>query len=309
MNRFLWFLVNLSLVAAFCGVAMLVARSDPRSRWDTIRQQAVAEDPAVAAKPPAPVPVVDEAVASRDVLDGKTLETLWRRSLFRPDRTEDVAASSDEAKPDEGPPADEWLFELKATAILDTYRAAIIQIDPAKRAPARNVRVVHPVRRPGVPPVAPSAAPPEGTKKPKRLFREGDALNETGYVLVEVRSGEVTIRKGEDEKVLVIDRVDPGSLSRRDAAAEAAEAAAKTAPPDENQNKEKEPPPNRPVHTPPPPPPGGPGGPGTLPSAALQSPDARVSAREAGRKRLAEEHMKSLEKARSSRTTNGGTRP
>lgn len=303
MNRLLWLLLNLVLVAAFCGMGLLLAENDPRARWDQLRKDALDAEQDPVAKPARDEEAEETSPAVRDRMDSKALETLWRRSLFRPDRTEDVAKADDDGESEEKPPQDEWTFELKATARLNERRIAIIQIDQAKRAPVRRGRVTRPTHTRKRPAISPKAKPDEAKKKPKRLFREGETLAETGYVLVEIRMDEVVIRKGDDERILTIERDDAGSIERREAAAAESKPAPKA--PDEG-GKAKPATAKRPVHTPPPPP-GGPGGPGAPPGASSPGGNTRAtvnSAMEKRRQRIAEERKRLLEKQRTSRTTN-----
>jgi len=301
MNRFLWFLLNIGLVTVVCGVGLLLTESDPAARWDKARKDAFAAAQTDAPKPTTTIKGELPAPSGRNTVDANTLNVLWRRSLFRPDRTEDVEikAANDEAKA--AAPQAEWVFELKAILRMNERSVAIIQVDPAKRAAVRRTRSSRSVRR-TLP--TPSKEPAAKPKPAKRLFHEGDSVGETGFVVTKIGQAEVILKKDDEEKILTIERQDAGSVARRAAQVKLAPKAAKpTTPPAARRPRST----GLPTHSQPPPPPGGPGGPGTavpVAGSAVRLPNPKATALAEKRKRLAEDRKRLLEKYKRSANKN-----
>lgn len=302
MNRFLWFLVNLGLVTAVCGVGLLLTESDPAARWDQIRKDALADAQAKAPKPTATVKGELPAPDARDSVDANTLKVLWQRSLFRPDRTEDIEIKAANDKAKDAAPQAEWVFELKAILRMNERSVAIIQVDPAKRAPVRSTRSSRSTRR-MVPTPPPAKGPAAKPKRAKRLFHEGDSVGETGFVVTKISKAEVILNKGDEEKILTIERQDAGSLARRAAQVKLAPKAKAGTPPAAPRMRTT----SRSTHSQPPPPPGGPGGPGTpvpVAGSAVRLPNPKDTALAEKRKRLAEERKRLLEQYKRSANKN-----
>jgi hypothetical protein len=259
MNRFGWFVLNVALVAALCAVGLLLGESDPSAHWRKVEEGILAS-----AKPAETVPETadkpDPTIASRIErypMDSKTADTLWQHTLFNPDRTEDIAIKAEaEAAKDAKDP--DYTFEVRGIMMINDERVVNLSV----KQPSRPRPVPHVVRgrRPGVVVRPGTASPPaEKPKKTTHVYREGDAVEDTGYVVAEITMETVALKRGDEELVLSVDLNDEMSQQRRDSAAEA-EAA--KAPP---TKEEPAPPGSSPAAKPtgkagsPPPPPPAPG--------------------------------------------------
>lgn len=233
MNRLFWLILNLSLVLAACGIALLLSEDDPAERWSALKAQelAAAELPSTN---PAPerdaLPPV--AAPSRNALDSKTLETLWRRSLFRPERTEDIEVKAEADKAAEEP-LRKVEFELVATGMIKDRWVAVLEVNqgPVSRPPPTPNR-----GGVGRPPTGRLSTPKEPAKPPRtrHVYKVGDAVEETGYTVIEIHKSDVLLRKGEEDLVVSLETADETSQARRDAAVQAeatAAAQAETQPP------------------------------------------------------------------------------
>lgn len=301
MNRFLWLLVNLGLVVAACALGLWLAGSNPAARWQAVRDQALEPSGQTTGQttapdrpePPAPAP-------GRQRLGSQNLDSLWRRSMFRPDRTEDIVLQMEAEKAQDTPPPPKVEFELVGIAMLNDRRVAILHVRQA--APPRPP----PAARPGVAVRGPGGAipqPQEETKPPtaKKLFREGDDVGGTGYILSEIRRREVLLKKGAEELVVSLEMGDDGSKNRRAAAASAAAATQPPPPPATPVADPVAAPASPSVPPPPPPPPPVPGvttpatAPGAPASARNESLEQRLQRIREERERLQRERMKPAE--------------
>lgn len=257
MNRLFWLILNLSLVLAACGIALLLSEDDPAGRWNAAKAQELA-----AAEPPAtnPLPERDAlppvTTPNRNALDGKTLETLWRRSLFRPERTEDIEVKAEADRAAEEP-VRKVEFELVATGMIKDRWVAVLEV---KQGPMP--RSVPPPNRGSVgrPTTGRPSAPKEAATPPRtrHVYKVGDAVEDTGYSVIEIHKSDVLLRKGEEDLVVSLETADETSQARRDAAVQAEAAAAiRTGlqPPTTPEAKAEPTAPGSSPSTPPPPPP------------------------------------------------------
>jgi len=195
-------LINGVLAAMAVAVTWLLANGWSERSAAGRLEGAAAGGPAVTAAAGLPAPAV-----------GVTPEQLSERTLFRPNRSEEDLT-------DDGPAAEPDVrlaeLELAGIGIIGGDAAAVILM------PGRNP-VTNPAAKKGEP--------------LRRVFRPGDAIPGTGFILKEVRLDEVMLARGSENSVLKFNRKDPGSQVRSTAAVQAAQVAAQesarrlTAPP------------------------------------------------------------------------------
>ncbi|MDX9980595.1 MAG: hypothetical protein RBU25_11275 [Lentisphaeria bacterium] len=301
MNRFLWLVVNLGLVVAACALGLWLVGSNPAERWQTVRDQAL--EPSGQQSGQAPVPDRPEPPAAAAIHHGvgsQNLDSLWRRSLFRPERTEDIVLQMEAEKAQDTPPPPKVEFELVGIAMLNDRRVAILHVRQA--TPPRPP----PSARPGITVRGPGGTIPQPADEPKsppakKLFREGDEVGGTGYLLAEIRKREVLLKKGDEELVVSLQMGDDASKNRREEAASAAAAAQPLPMPAPAAADPAAAPASPNVPPPPPPPPPIPGvaSPATAPGATAparnESLEQRLQRIREERERLLRERMKPAE--------------
>lgn len=264
MNRLLWLILNLALVLLVCGVGLLLSDDDPATHWDKTKAEAMAaaepSEASVAPEHEAPSAV---AWSNRHEMDSKTLESLWRRSLFRPERTEDPETKAEAEKAAAEEPVRKVEFELVAIAMINDRRVALLDVKQAAapRPPPNLVRA--PPRGAGARVVTPKELPAKPAKT-RHVYKEGDAVEETGYVVAEIHKADVLLKRGDEELVVTLETTDETSLARRDAAAAEAKAAAATP----EEKPETKPAGAASIPATPPPPPPTPGGAVAAPTAS-----------------------------------------
>ncbi len=217
-----------------------------------------------------------------------TMDDIWEKSLFRPDRTEKTESA--EADDNEQQTAEKSDFELTGIAWMglpgQAKPVAVIkqrQTLPPRRTTTR--RVIGGRRIPQ--PAGPAHDSDEANKALNVVFAVGDAINDTGYILIEINIEEnsAVLKKNAERVELKIDFGNDASLQRKTAAVneastrqkqrEAAETqttAAKLAVPVASQNAPGG------VNIQPPGPPGGPGSPASPPTRPQPQPGGQVVA-------------------------------
>ncbi|HOG49301.1 MAG TPA: hypothetical protein PKY10_01785 [Lentisphaeria bacterium] len=141
------------------------------------------------------------------------LDDLWEKSLFHHERTEKNAGAGPPTTPEEAQAQTE--FELVGIARIgrpeEAQAVAIIKqeqsVSRASRLAAARARTIR-GRGGRVAPTPPPPEPEETSKKPlKKMFRVGDAVNETGYVVKSIDPGANTVilSKGSEEITLKIE--------------------------------------------------------------------------------------------------------
>ncbi len=256
MSRTGWFITNLLLAVVAALTTRAILRPPTVSEAASAGRRRAAVDPTQRA---APVPVKDAGSGSHSALVTAVLgeaDTLWKDSLFRPDRTEDIVT---EATAPSATPNAAVQFELIGVGLIADKSAAIILVKsnrPRTTSPTSRGRGSRPL----------PSAPPE---RKRHVYRLGDEIADTGYVLKEIKLTEVTVARGDQTQVLKLERGDASSKKRKEDAAreEAARKrkAAATAKSSGNRTGTAAAP-GLPPPPPPPPPaavPGGPGGPPT----------------------------------------------
>jgi hypothetical protein len=219
MSR-LYGLLNVILAVAAVYVVSWMLGQKPAERWELPKTRTL----------PASAPrVMDrERTVAADPARQIALDDLWKHSLFRPDRTEEVGDEETDEVADSNQPQD---MELIGIGIIGKESAAVILVR-ATTTRRRNVRT----------------SQPEPKKQTRHVYRLGETIAETGYVLKEITLNQVTLVRGADERVLELEHGDRGS-QQRSAQAEAAEKKAKEATPSKTNGKTAT------TLTPPPPPP------------------------------------------------------
>lgn len=191
MTRLLW-LINGVLVLLCLGATLAAVRAPPPRQ------------PPVPPRPPRPSGEVPTPVAVNRSRPARTPEPpadLWRASLFQPTRSEGE---------DSGTPAAAAAavsdFELVGIGIIGDEAAAII-VEGTRAAPSFPA-----VRLPGAP-----AAAPETRAKP-RIYRLGDTVADSSFVVKEVRLDEVVLSRGGEERTLRLETGDAASRRRAEQA-------------------------------------------------------------------------------------------
>ena len=195
MNKLVWCL-NV-LLAIFALTATLAAvRNQPGS--DALLPLAGKERPETAARP------VAVAAATHPRPDLTKTEVLWQSSLFRPDRAE-------EGDPAAGAASDTAVrvsdMELIGIGMFGTEAAAIIAFTD------KDIPVVRPLR------VGAGGAAEPAKKDVQHIFRRGQMVGDSGFEVKDVELDQVVLVRGEEERVLKLDRHDPASRRRLDMAA------------------------------------------------------------------------------------------
>jgi len=173
MNRYWLLNGTLLAVAVFASYAML--NHDARARWrlpEALRQP-------VEIKP-------TTTAAEQDRLDvdalrptySQGIDTLWQRSLFCEDRTEEIKETAEDEEPPEPTPEEEGL-ELVGIGIIGTKAAAIILIIPKTTARRSTPRRITTRGRK-------SSTKPPTKRRSRHVYRCGDKVGETGWTVREI---------------------------------------------------------------------------------------------------------------------------
>ena len=226
MSGATWLLLNLILVVA-AGVTTVGMRNFSKSKLpdyqieeqDEKQSSGKQATPTVRESRPAPKP---PTAASDDI---------WQKSLFRPDRAEEVATAEDQQDAANKVDAQQANadFELVGIARIGLPdKSAPVAIINQKNPSNRNARNLPPGRgrpgpgpgsgRPGGP-----AAPAAPEVKLKHTFRVGDVINQSGYTLTEINIDKksVILTRGAERLTLTITMGDDKSRQRKDASVNA----------------------------------------------------------------------------------------
>ncbi|MBN2452530.1 MAG: hypothetical protein JXR77_19250 [Lentisphaeria bacterium] len=224
MNRILWFLLNAALLAAAYGVTVWVLDQKPEA-------QPAEEQPDAAGKGTrterrgdrrAEDAAADEILQPGRKLSAQELALLWEETLFRPERREDVDGGDAPAEAVQAPAFNLELVGLakigeRAVAVIMEHRAgAVPRVATAVRTPAGTL--TRTVPRMPAPPAAPGAgAAGEEAGPPNRhVYKVGDEVGSSGYTVKEIRleEEEVVLVKGNEERILNLDKSDDLSSKR-----------------------------------------------------------------------------------------------
>lgn len=152
-------------------------------------------------------------------------DVLWKKSLFQDDRTEDETAAGTESV--SGAPTTNSEFELVGLARLGSAeKGTPIAIIVQSRSTQRSGRTLISSRsRRGLPPQRtpvqvqkPEEASPEERKANRTVFRTGDAVGKTGYVVksIVMEENKVVLVKGSQVITLVLDEKNNTNSARRE---------------------------------------------------------------------------------------------
>ncbi|MFA6815293.1 MAG: hypothetical protein WCS73_03270 [Lentisphaeria bacterium] len=220
MNTLTWFILNIILITG--------AFYSTKAMKKTLKQVEITQ-PATSPKnkkktsPNYNSPKIEER--SEDFQkhpDQDFMNTLWEKTLFKPDRTEnqlagdDNTATLDQAKQEQLHSQFELVGLLRVKNDTESPIAIIEQKVPKKRT-YTNSRY----RR-----VTPSApVEPEQEKPLKRIFRIGDPVNDSGFKLTDISllENQVTLKRGTETLELKIQLGDSSSTDRKDTALQQAE--------------------------------------------------------------------------------------
>lgn len=289
MNAKLFLLTNAVLFCLVVGFTVRMLGRDPHTRYKemTLPEVVSRDSQGMAAGGGG----VTRPARPRRGMRDSDVTSLWQDTLFNPDRTEAVDNEGEgEEDPKPPPPSD---MELIGIGVINKDAAALILLRQSRPTSRRRV---------GRPPTSVAGAATEKPtqtdeeRNPKRhVFRKGDEVADTGWVVEEIELASVTLRRNEEERVLELDTGDSASTGRNTAAAaESARALATTAPKPTPKPAATPPetPKRTPTRTPPPPPPpppgaGGAGGP-PIPGGDAQSKSERIRRALEARRRLLE---------------------
>ncbi len=269
MTRIGWFIVNLALFAAAVAATRAVLQPAPQPPAPAGNQTPEAQNPRrPASKIPGIPPRAHQALVQTAV---REIDSLWKNTLFRPERTEEVQDGT--GKPAAKKPGPEAQFELLGIGKIGERAAAIILVKSHTLSRRPYIRPLY-LRTRTV-----NRAHSGRTSRPKaetpHVYMLGASIEDTGYVLKKIEPDQVVLAKGDEEKILKLDRGDTGSLKRNEAAAREEKArnqkaAAHKAKPLPRKKTRPVVSPGRPPPPPPAPPPAAVPGPGRGP-AGLRS--------------------------------------
>ena len=169
-------------------------------------------------------PGADEARAAAKPAATETelvLDDLWEKSLFHHERTEKNGGAGPAPEPEAQAPSE---FELVGIARIGRpEQAQAVAIIKQEQAASRTARLAaarartvrsRTVRTALAPPPEPEETPKKAIKK---MFRVGDAVNETGYVVksIDAATNTVILNKGSEEITLKIELSDKKNSTRR----------------------------------------------------------------------------------------------
>lgn len=147
------------------------------------------------------------------------MDDLWEKSLFNPQRTERAPDAAD-AQADTQAEQVNAEFELVGIARIGTpENAKPVAIIKQKTQPARNRRIMtRPVRGRPAPPPTPEAEDEKSGKAVQKIFRVGETLMNTGYVVDEInpQDNAVTLSRNGEKVTLMIQLADKQDSARRD---------------------------------------------------------------------------------------------
>jgi hypothetical protein len=242
MNNLTWILANCALLATAYGVTVWVRDYEPRPSWST---QIEEEQQGASQGRPQSRPAADDVQIADSRLGADELDDLWKNTLFRPERTEEVADPDAEETEEKAP--DQVQLELIGVGkIGDKPVAIILEKTPVRRAIRRRIR------RPGAPEVEEEESP----AKTQHIYREGAEVGDTGYTVSRIDFNEVLLVRGDEELTLKLEAGDDQSQGRRDRAVASAKAReAEQAAEEAKEEKARETAASASPGSPPPPPP------------------------------------------------------
>ena len=154
--------------------------------------------------------------SAKNLLD---MDDLWEKSLFNPQRTERAPDAAD-AQADTQAEQVNAEFELVGIARIGTpENAKPVAIIKQKTQPVRDRRVMtRPLRGRPAPPPTPEPEEEKSSKAVQKIFRVGETLMNTGYVVDEInpQDNSVTLSRNGEKVTLKIQLADKQDSARRD---------------------------------------------------------------------------------------------
>ncbi|MFA6930324.1 MAG: hypothetical protein WCT05_08355 [Lentisphaeria bacterium] len=218
MNRFSWFILNILLLAVAASSWVLMRKLSVPELPEITQEEKVSREGKMARS--------EVVLTDRKRPAQLSLEELWEKSLFCPERTErnDSEGGTEAA----AQPAEKSEFELTGIAWMgapgEVKPVAVIkqQKQPPPRPVSRRGRTITTRGRTAT--RTDSVNEQEAEKPQKVIFAVGDLINDTGYTLSEINTKEnsALLVRGSERIELKIDFGSDASLQRRDVAVDEA---------------------------------------------------------------------------------------
>lgn len=210
MNNLLWILANCGLLVAAYGVTVWVRDYEPPAlAWAADADEASGDNVEGRLQPRKSD---SDVVAAGTGLNSNELDELWEKTLFRPERTEDVVTPDDPTAQEEQ--REQAQMELIGVGKIGDKPVAIIL---EKAAPRRRVRRL--VRgRPRSGKQEEEDDDDSSSTKTQHIYREGSEVGSTGYTVSSIGFNEVVLVRGDEEMTLRLEAGDDQSQNRRDKA-------------------------------------------------------------------------------------------
>jgi len=215
VNRAFWTILNLVLFAAGAWATWAILRQPSELEPSETGGTGVVfptREPDTGKKPVAAPSVRPSDELVKTVM--AEIDSLWRETLFNPRRTEEIAEENEPAGTAKGP--DAFDFELIGIGVIGKRAAAVIWVhrrgvSRARTTPRGRTAAVRSRQR--------SSGKEKAGKDGPRVYKLGDPVEDTGYTVKEIRLNEVVLVRGDETRVLALDRSDEGSTKRSEAAA------------------------------------------------------------------------------------------
>ncbi len=163
---------------------------------------------------------------------GQHMDTLWQRTLFRPERTEAVSLEQEENEDDE-PERKQERFEMELIGLgrIGDKSATVIRVKKTRggRSDKKDLK--------------------------KNVYRLNDSVQDTGFEVTDIALDKVTLSRGDETRELTLTKSDSASKKRRKEAVRAEKQKEKERKKRQQEKEEKE---DKPEPPPPPPAPGAP---------------------------------------------------
>ncbi|MBT3377629.1 MAG: hypothetical protein HN742_14265 [Lentisphaerae bacterium] len=179
MNRYWLLNGTLLALAVFASYGML--NHDARARW---RLPAALRGPLDAKALPTAGQKAQRDIDALRPTYSSGIDTLWQRSLFCKERTEEIKETPENEEPPEPTPEEEGL-ELVGIGIIGTKAAAIILITP-KAGARRTAPTPKRVTTRGRTTAKRTAAKAPPKQRSRHVYRQGDKVGETGWTVRDI---------------------------------------------------------------------------------------------------------------------------
>lgn len=244
MTGFHWLILNAVLIVATAIGTVKVFTAKPPAPLPASRLEAK-EAPATAAEKNAQKPQEAENTAHPDALPASaSLEDLWRESLFMPTRAEAEPgdAEAEAAAAAAALAGQNFEFELVGIAQISpvgSYPTPVAVLRSKQQAARRRTNTAQPRRPQGGNQPQQAQKTEESTQPEKLIFKEGDPINKTGYILKAIYPSQkmVEVVRGSETIKLYINYAGADATKRRDDAVQAAAARQKERQAEEDQRQ------------------------------------------------------------------------